>query len=405
MAVMVLGLGLGSGACPEDAETFSPGFFCNCDDGDPCTDDTCLPRGECLHVPAAAFLACQDDHHCNEATSCNSGTCEPFLSCGFLRCTEAPRVCDDGDDCTLDRCEPGTGCVFARVDEGGQCTAHSECDDDNACTDDVCADFPGCGRFCEHRPNNCTPCETASDCGAPCQVSTCAEGACVYEPADRFCDYQCFAPITVDVDEGGGMAFRGIAAPLATDCDGCRCERELVLAGKERHLTLRIDRVDGPPWGTCEVDRCGAMTTCTPLRVGRGYMVRGPWMQADRVVDGVFLGPFTMGVDYSCLAVHSELMLGAWRMTLELEDGTVTRFEAVVRSADEPTRFEVAATTDGVGIPAQTMLLPSGAFRLGTRLETNLGPFEGDVFSGPNAIAGDLIGPGGERAVLRIELP
>jgi hypothetical protein len=404
MAVMALALGLSASACTEDPGSFSPGIMCNCSDGDPCTDDRCIGDGECLHVPAASALACLDDHHCNEASSCQSGTCEPFLGCGFLRCTVAPRVCDDGDDCTLDRCEPGTGCVFDRLDETA-CSADSDCDDNSGCTDDVCVDFPGCGRFCAHRPNDCLPCEAATDCGAPCQVSTCVEGACVYEPADRFCDYQCFAPITVHVDVGGGMAPRGLAQPIDTDCDGCRCERELVLAGQDQHLTLRIDGVDGPPWGTCEVDVCGGTTTCAPLHAGRGYMLRGPWMQADRVVNGELLGPFTMGVDYACLAVHSELMLGLWRMTLELEGGPATRFEAVVKTADAPTRFEITATTDGIGIPAQTMLLPSGAFRLRTRLETNLGPFEGDVFSGPTAIAGDLVGPEGQRAVLRIELP
>lgn len=405
-AVVVLGVGLGAWACGDD-ESRPPISFCVCDDGDPCTDDFCIQPGECQHVPAAAALACHGDHHCNEATSCNGGTCEPFLGCGFLRCTVEPRVCDDGDDCTLDRCEPGTGCVFARVDQGGVCSAASDCDDDNACTEGFCTDFPGCGRFCEHRPNDCKPCESASDCGAPCQVSRCVQGACVYEPPDRFCDYQCFAPITIDVDkDGDGIDFRGLAAPIDTDCDGCRCQRELVLVGKERHLTLRVESVDGPPWGMCEVDRCSGVTTCAPLRAGRGYMVRGPWRQADRVVNGVHLGPYTMGVDTSCLAVHSELMLGPWRMTLELEGGVTTQFEAAVVSVDEgPTRFEVAGTTDGIGIPAQTMLLPSGTFRLGTRLETKLGPFEGDVFSGPNAIAGDLIGPDGRRAVLRIELP
>lgn len=394
-------------ACAGD-DGGSPGFICNCDDGDPCTDDQCLPPdGACRHVPAEAELACLSDHHCNEADSCVVGTCEPFLGCGFSRCTQLPRTCDDGDSCTEDRCEDGVGCVFARIDEGAVCSADTDCEDDNACTDDVCVEFQGCGRFCEHRPNNCKPCESPLDCGAPCQVSTCVQGACVYEPADRFCDYQCFAPGTATVDiDSTFMRFRGIASPIDTDCDGCRCERELVLAGNERHLTMRRDSVEGPPWGTCQVETCGGVTTCTPLREGRGFMVSGPWLQSQGFVDLVPVGPYTMGIDYTCLAVHSDLMLGAWTMTLELEGGPTTRFDAVVVGADEgPTRFQIDGTDAGVGIPAQTLRLPNGAFRLDTSLETGLGTFFGPVFSGPTAIQGDLEGPDGKRAVLRIEQP
>ena len=69
-----------------------------CDDGDPCTDDSCDASLGCLH-PA------------NTAT------------------------CDDGDACTV-----GDVCVQANCQSGNALS----CDDNNACTDDSCDDVTGC---------------------------------------------------------------------------------------------------------------------------------------------------------------------------------------------------------------------------------------------------------------------
>lgn len=70
----------------------------DCDDGDPCTADTCL-TGICEHTPDALD-------------------------------------CDDGDPCTSDACATGVGCTH---------TPPLDCDDEDPCTADACDDAGGCG--------------------------------------------------------------------------------------------------------------------------------------------------------------------------------------------------------------------------------------------------------------------
>lgn len=135
-----------SGLCTGLANT-------NCDDGNPCTDDICLPEagctyeyntnlcedgnactfkdtcllGECL---SGAATDCNDDDlctvdickategclhpelDCNDDTLCNGEeTCHPIFGCE----PSAPLVCADDDDCTSDGCDAKTGCAFYDV--------------------------------------------------------------------------------------------------------------------------------------------------------------------------------------------------------------------------------------------------------------------------------------------------
>lgn len=401
-------LTLASIRCGNDVHEIGRDFPvpCVCDDDDPCTDDFCQEDGTCLSAPAEVTRACLNDRHCDVPTSCTVGSCEPYEGCGFSRCTLEVRDCDDHDPCTVDHCEEGRGCIFERLDVGNSCEADSECDDGSACTDDTCEAFPGCGRFCRNTPNDCRPCTTAVDCGFACQASSCVDGACTYGPEEPRCDYNCFNPssTTPDMDDVGS-GFRGVAVPVDDDCTGCTCRRDLVLRGEHRDLTLRQGAsVDGAAWGTCDVDLCGGDTGCAPLLAGRGYFLSGGSWLASEFVDGRWVGPFTLQVDYYCLATHSNLMLGRWRMTLKLEGGESTSFDATVVETDSgPTRFEIPGTIGNIGVPSQTLFLPNGGFRLETSLTTARGDFSGALFSGPTAIEGDVQSKDGLRAVLRIE--
>jgi hypothetical protein len=68
-----------------------------CDDGDPCTTDTCV-NGVCVFTP----IVCDDGDPCTVDT-CVNGVC-----------VHTPMDCDDNDPCTLDTCVNGT-CVFTPV--------------------------------------------------------------------------------------------------------------------------------------------------------------------------------------------------------------------------------------------------------------------------------------------------
>ena len=91
----------------------------SCDDGNPCTDDTCAAGGGCAFVPNNA--ACDDGSACTSADACAAGACA-----GGARLS-----CDDGNPCTTDGCNPSTGCVFppfsGSCDDGNPCTTGEMC--------------------------------------------------------------------------------------------------------------------------------------------------------------------------------------------------------------------------------------------------------------------------------------
>lgn len=105
------------GPCTETAQ---------CDDGVPCTYDTCdLALSRCRNVP--------DDTQCDDATYCNGKeVCVPRRGCA-----PGPVVtCQDGDPCTIDTCiEKDKSCTHAARDVDGDgdpddhCVPKKDCDD------------------------------------------------------------------------------------------------------------------------------------------------------------------------------------------------------------------------------------------------------------------------------------
>jgi hypothetical protein len=98
------------------------GLVVDCDDDNVCTTDSCDPnRGGCMHDFNAA--PCTDDDLCTTGTTCVAG------QCGL------PVYCSDGNPCTQDQCVAGNCSYFPLAN----CCANSAaCDDGNACTTDSC---------------------------------------------------------------------------------------------------------------------------------------------------------------------------------------------------------------------------------------------------------------------------
>lgn len=109
------------------------------DDGNPCTDDLCLPGTPgadflgCNNVPTTQDPTCDDRNPCTENDACSGGVC-----------VGTQVDCDDGIACTNDTCDTDSGECEFKPD-------NTLCDDDrNPCTEDVCdpenenADFFGC---------------------------------------------------------------------------------------------------------------------------------------------------------------------------------------------------------------------------------------------------------------------
>ena len=252
----------------------------NCDDLNPCTDDSCDDLGSCVHAPNTA--ACTDDNACTEGDHCADGVCvydgltdcddgnvctnnwcDPDLGCqssdntapcddgdactmGDLCaagvCAGSSITCDDGNVCTDDSCDPDTGCVFSNNT--------ADCDDDDLCTeDDVCADGECAG--------------TDKDCSG--LDSVCTEGVC--DPDDGDC-------LAEPANEDGGCDDMN----ACTDADHC-------VAGACIGTALDCD--DGNP---CTDDACDTDTGCTNTNNTASCDDGNACTVTDVCVDGVCSG-------------------------------------------------------------------------------------------------------------------
>mmetsp|Transcript_47138 Transcript_47138/g.135813 ORF Transcript_47138/g.135813 Transcript_47138/m.135813 type:complete len:255 (+) Transcript_47138:329-1093(+) len=192
-----------------------------CDDGNRCTvnyDTTC--EGGCLRDPepvncdeypddkCTVFDGCNPDEGCIYKPKCDDGNPCTVDSCDAETgaCTYEAIVCDDGVDCTIDSCDSDTGeCINEPVDsncdDSDACTIDScdatsgcknefKCDDGNACTLDLCDESTGFE--CFHRAFECVD-------FVDCTADKCdPDVGCIFEPDDSLCD----ADQICDVNDG-----------------------------------------------------------------------------------------------------------------------------------------------------------------------------------------------------------
>ncbi|MFH1531664.1 MAG: hypothetical protein ABIK09_13140 [Pseudomonadota bacterium] len=164
------------------------GQAANCNDGNPCTDDSCDPATGCQNTPNTA--ACQDGDICTLNDQCDGGECKGG----------APLDCDDNNPCTADQCESVQGCVHAPSSgdcndnnpctlgdhcDGGTCasTEIDTCNDGNSCTNDSCNPAQGC-----LHANNSNACDDGDGCTT---ADTCKSGVCEGVEADCNDDNVC----------------------------------------------------------------------------------------------------------------------------------------------------------------------------------------------------------------------
>ncbi len=208
-------------ACRDDGTGAAECYTPVCDDGNPCTDDA-FGGGSCTFTPRADGTACSTTL-CTSGQQCTGGACGGGTAVS----------CDDGNPCTDDSCDALTGCANVVddtivPDDGIACTADlcgggvaSHTPDDAVCDDgDWCT---GDGR--------CAPTDPSSDgrgCVAddvprpPGPDATCGSYVCnggamrfdlVAAPAGTSCDDR-IACTTGDACDGSGAC----AGTITGDC-------------------------------------------------------------------------------------------------------------------------------------------------------------------------------------------
>jgi hypothetical protein len=132
------------------------GLVQNCDDQNPCTDDSCDPKSGCVNK--ANTSPCDaDGNACTQGDVCASGTCVPGKT----------KACDDLEPCTKDTCDTTTAeCKYAPLTQS--CTDGNACTTGDACGNDANAKYtciPGKAVSCDDG-NSCTAdsCDAVKGC-------------------------------------------------------------------------------------------------------------------------------------------------------------------------------------------------------------------------------------------------
>ncbi len=188
----------------------------SCDDGNPCTTDSCNPSLGCSHLNNSD--SCNDGNPCTNGDKCINGTCRAgtnSCSCtgdpdcaeynddnlcnGSIRCIGEKCVIDQTtvqnckaiqDPCMANMCDPADGrCKETPVNEGSLCDDEdpctvndvcrsgicagdsAPCDDANECTTDSCDAVSGCLHV-----NNTSACDDGNECTA---ADACRDGMCI----------------------------------------------------------------------------------------------------------------------------------------------------------------------------------------------------------------------------------
>jgi len=186
----------------------------DCDDGNVCTDDTCV-GGACQYTNNT--VACDDGLYCTLTDTCSGGSCVGSGdTCPGQMCDEVGDVCAD---CLVDGdCDDGLYCNGVETCVGGVCQpgAAVDCGDLVGCTDDSCNETTdscdnvandancGDGLYC----NGVETCDPVLDCQAGTTVDCgdlvgCTDDSC-NETTDS-CDN-----ITNDANCGDGLYCNGV---------------------------------------------------------------------------------------------------------------------------------------------------------------------------------------------------
>jgi len=166
----------------------------DCDDGNPCTVDTCDLSLGCQYAPGNAGSVCRP----------SSGACDAPETCtGASATCPADLPQPDGTSC-----DDGNGCTTADSCQSGSCVAGTPvvCNDNNSCTDDACIPATGLCAYVANDANACTD-------GDVCTTDACSGGTCVHAPSG-VCGVSGAVHYYRDDTGNGGLGLEPSAKPV-----------------------------------------------------------------------------------------------------------------------------------------------------------------------------------------------
>jgi hypothetical protein len=249
-----------------------------CDDGKPCTLDTCPTNsGVCVHKVGAGYCGCASSADCQTGSKCLASRCLMGECVHHNDNKKCPiqfggEGCADSDNCTLNLQEGEYACAnLDLLHCTDTCAADQDCDDTNPCTADKCT-----GGWCEHSTvAACAiPCSSTGTCDDDnsCTTDSCTGGHCV-NTAIVNC---CLAPgscldnnlCTLDFCRAADHQCVSVAVPCVDDkactSDGCdpasgACQFTVLPSCSTGACGSATPCDDGNP---CTCDACTAAGAC-----------------------------------------------------------------------------------------------------------------------------------------------
>lgn len=215
-----------------------------CNDDNECTDDACLGESGCQHTQLSQG-ECKDGDSCTVGDHCLAG-----------ECVGSPIQCDDSNPCTDDSCDGLGGCSFEHnnsdCDDGDPCTVADECnlglcggvaiacdcltdadcgplEDGDKCNGTLTCNTEKVPYQCQVNPETIVTCPGPQGDQTACLAAACdpATGVCSVVPAnDGFAcddgDACTLGELCLDgACQGGGAALCNDQNPCTDDsCDG-----------------------------------------------------------------------------------------------------------------------------------------------------------------------------------------
>jgi hypothetical protein len=248
-----------------------------CDDGNPCTEDSCTSNGQCVTKLLPSDQLVVTDCICSSSVDCvplnDTDFCNGMLMCAVdddpPHCAVDPDsvvLCDNGKYCDgAETCVPATGTCVAGVDphyDANDCTqdlcdeefdTHSnppivDCIDEDPCTQDLCHPESGCYWL----PQDCNDDDS-------CTIDTCVTDntenyTCIQELVD--CDDN--DPCTIDSCDPVTGDCDNTPAPLSCD-DGDMCTTGDTCIDGTCQPGPEVVCIDGD---ICTADLCLSDTGC-----------------------------------------------------------------------------------------------------------------------------------------------
>ncbi len=238
-----------------------PGAKTTCDDSNPCTVDTCNASTGFCNFAIQIAIACNDNNACSQNDTCDANGV----------CAGSAVTCNDNEICTSDTCSPASGCVYtpntiacndsnacttndicdgAGVCLGGQVTPTTYCNDNNACTSDACDPAIGC----THGNINGS-CDDGNNCttGDACSLGTCVSG-------NNTCT--CTKDSECGSQEDGNLCNGTLYCDLATLPYNCKVKAATIVTCSPASDSTCAKNTCNPTTGLCSLQAQNQGQTC-----------------------------------------------------------------------------------------------------------------------------------------------